>query len=232
MEIKLEVYSVSESSLMVYFGKSIDLTLPRYIANYAQQLTDAFPDAILNCTPSYASLLIEFHPLKLDWVTLQRFILTMKPSPPCADTSQNTIPLPTYYDLSTGPDLTTMTAQLNLSKEQIIELHHSVLYSVCAIGFAPGFAFLADVPEEIRMPRLTEPRKRVPQGSVGIADRQTAVYPQTTPGGWNIIGNCPLQLYDAASPQTSRLKVGDKVQFTPISQREFLEMGGTTCLDW
>ena len=183
MENKLEIYSVSESSLIVYFGKAIDVNLPRDISSYAQQVTHAFPTAILNCTPSYTSLLIEFHPLKLDWLTLQRFISTIKPSLPRNDIAGNTITLPIFYDVSTGPDLTTMVEQLNLPKEQIIEFHHSTLYTVCAIGFAPGFAFLADVPENIRMPRLTEPRKRVPQGSVGIADRQTAVYPQTTPGG-------------------------------------------------
>ncbi|MCL9773209.1 5-oxoprolinase subunit PxpB [Vibrio methylphosphonaticus] len=232
MEIELEIYSASESSLIVYFGKSIDITLPRYIANYAQQVTDAFPNAILNFTPSYTSLLIEFHPLKLDGLTLQRFILTIEPSLCRKSPTENTLSLPTFYDLSTGPDLATMSEQLSLSKERIIEYHHSVLYTVCAIGFAPGFAFLADVPEKIRTPRLTEPRKRVPLGSVGIADRQTAVYPQTTPGGWNIIGNCPLQLYDSASPQTSLLKVGDKVQFSPINEHEFYEMGGSICLDW
>ncbi|MGV2987533.1 5-oxoprolinase subunit PxpB [Vibrio sp. E150_011] len=232
MNRSLTIQPASESSLIVYFGAEIDPELPVLIAEYARQIKQHYAPYILNCIPSYTSLTIEYHPLKLDDAELRRFISAIKPMRQDSNRLQKTIQLPIYYDTSVGPDLINMAAQLSLSTHDIIACHQSTIYTVCAIGFAPGFAFLADVDPLIRMPRLTEPRKFVPKGSVGIADRQTAVYPMSTPGGWNIIGNCPVSLYDAASPQHSLLQVGDRVQFHAIHQDEFIALGGELCPHW
>ena len=97
---------------------------------------------------------------------------------------------------------------------------------MCAIGFAPGFAFLAELDERIVMPRHASPRSCVPAGSVGIADKQTAVYPNNTPGGWQLIGNCPIVLYDPWKHPAGLFEVGDQVRFVPVDRQTFIERGG------
>ena len=119
-----------------------------------------------------------------------------------------------------------MSLKTNLSIEEIIEIHSSKSYDVYAIGFSPGFAFLASVDKKIAIPRLSSPRKSIPKGSVAIADTQTAVYPQQSPGGWNIIGRTAMELFDKNLEKLSPLSVGYKVKFNPISKEEFLSQGG------
>ena len=92
------------------------------------------------------------------------------------------------------------------------------------IGFSPGFPYLGLVPERLAMPRLSTPRAKVPAGSVGIADRQTGIYPTTTPGGWRLIGRTPIRLYHKAAEDPFLLKPGDFVQFKPIDRDEFDRM--------
>jgi KipI family sensor histidine kinase inhibitor len=108
----------------------------------------------------------------------------------------------------------------------VIALHSSNEYRVYAIGFAPGFAYLGQVDERIAAPRLATPRQRVPRGSVAIADRQTAVYPAVSPGGWNLIGRCPTRMFDPKATPVMPVAVGDKVRFEPIGLERYLELGG------
>lgn len=117
-----------------------------------------------------------------------------------------------------------------LSPTQLIDLHQSVDYRVYAIGFAPGFAYLGELDQRLATPRLVSPRPKVPQGAVGIADRQTAVYPAESPGGWNILGLCPTALFKPECAGTAEalmpFAVGDRVRFQSISRNEFLALGG------
>lgn len=140
------------------------------------------------------------------------------------DLSGRLVELPVYYSSKTGPDLQWLASQSGLDCEEVIRRHCSLEYRVHALGFAPGFAFMGQVDPSIAAPRKASPRKQVPAGSVGIANRQTAVYPQTSPGGWQLIGRCPTPLFDPIN--LSLLKVGDRVRFTPISREEFLTAGG------
>jgi KipI family sensor histidine kinase inhibitor len=97
---------------------------------------------------------------------------------------------------------------------------------VYAIGFAPGFAYLGQVDERIAAPRLATPRQKVPRGAVGIADRQTAIYPAASPGGWNLIGLCPQSMFDPNADPSMPVQVGDRVRFKGIDRQSFLELGG------
>jgi KipI family sensor histidine kinase inhibitor len=114
----------------------------------------------------------------------------------------------------------------SLSIEEVIEIHQAQAYRVYAIGFAPGFAYLGEVDPRIAAPRLSTPRLKVPKGAVAIADRQTAVYPNVSPGGWNIIGLCPVDMFNPDAEPIMPVKVGDKVRFKPIAKETFLAMGG------
>ena len=143
----------------------------------------------------------------------------------------NVIELPAYYSPETALDLDRYQEK-GLSIEDIIEYHTSQTYSVSAIGFIPGFAFMSDVVSRLALPRHSTPRLSVPKGSIAIAGSKTAVYPSESPGGWNIIGNCPLSLFDHSQLKNadttqvplSLLNVGDTVRFKAISKHEFMDL--------
>jgi KipI family sensor histidine kinase inhibitor len=134
--------------------------------------------------------------------------------------------LPVYYSTESGPDLELLANNAGLSVDDVIAIHQSQEYRVYAIGFAPGFAYLGEVDKRIAAARLATPRQKVPRGAVGIADRQTAVYPAVSPGGWNLIGLCPQRMFDPVARPTMPVAVGDRVKFDAISRDEFLALGG------
>jgi len=117
-----------------------------------------------------------------------------------------------------------VAAQRGLTAEKAVELHFAQTYHAYFLGFAPGFAYLGDLAEEIAIPRLETPRKEVPAGSVGIAGRQTAIYPLATPGGWRLIGRTPLELFKKDREPLGLIGIGDQVRFRPITRTEFLAM--------
>ncbi|HDY82106.1 MAG TPA: carboxyltransferase domain-containing protein, partial [Halieaceae bacterium] len=131
-----------------------------------------------------------------------------------------------YYAAEVGEDLESLAQHAGLSTAEVIDLHSSTEYRVYAIGFAPGFAYLGQVDERIAAPRLTTPRLKVPRGAVAIADRQTAVYPAVSPGGWNLIGRCPVRMFDPDAEPTMPVTVGDRVRFEPVSRERFVALGG------
>ena len=136
------------------------------------------------------------------------------------------VELPVYYSEESGPELALISNNSGLTIEEVINLHQSLTYRVYAIGFAPGFAYLGEVDQRIASPRLSTPRMKVPKGAVAIADKQTAVYPNVSPGGWNIIGLCPIAMFDANARPSMPVKVGDKVKFKAISKQAFLDLSG------
>ncbi|WP_435622550.1 5-oxoprolinase subunit PxpB [Flagellimonas sp.] len=129
--------------------------------------------------------------------------------------------LPVCYDTEFGIDLIETAEFLNLSKDELITQHTSHEYLVYGIGFLPGFMYLGGLPESLQLPRRKEPRLHVNKGSVGLAGRQTGIYPQDSPGGWNIIGNCPIPIFNAAHESPCFVNVGDKIQFQSISRAEY-----------
>ena len=131
------------------------------------------------------------------------------------------ITLPVLYGGENGPDLSTIAKNAGISEREVISIHESKPYLVYAIGFAPGFAYLGEVDPKIATPRLETPRQTVPKGAVAIADRQTAVYPAESPGGWNIIGICPIPMFNSLSPPYMPVSVGDTVKFESIDENHF-----------
>lgn len=132
--------------------------------------------------------------------------------------------VPICYAADFAPDLPVIARAAGISPEAVIALHAGRTYTVQAVGFAPGFAYLGSVDASIATPRLATPRKHVPAGAVGIADARTAVYPAASPGGWNIIGRSPSQLFDATLQPPCVLQVGDRVKFQAISRDEFAQL--------
>jgi inhibitor of KinA len=132
--------------------------------------------------------------------------------------------IPVCYGGEFGPDLNDVAETHGLTAAQTIELHASVVYDVYFLGFVPGFAYLGELPESLAAPRLARPRSRVPPGSVGIAGRQTGIYPFATPGGWRLLGCTPIAMFRPDRAGMSFLSIGDRVRFIPISRQRFAEM--------
>jgi inhibitor of KinA len=133
------------------------------------------------------------------------------------------IVIPVCYGGDFGPDLAEVAAHAGLAENAAIALHRGAKYRVHAVGFAPGFPYLAGLPEKLHIPRRATPRLRVPAGSIGIGGAQTGVYPLATPGGWQLIGRTPLRLFRPENEtEPALLQPGDRVRFQPISKEEFV----------
>ena len=137
--------------------------------------------------------------------------------------AERVVEIPVCYGGKWGPDLADAALHCGLTPAQLVERHSRPRYLVYFLGFLPGFAYLGGLPPELAVPRRSVPRLSVPAGAVGIAGGQTGVYPLETPGGWQIIGQTPLRLYDPSRQPPSLLALGDHVQFVPLSPEEFAD---------
>ncbi len=135
--------------------------------------------------------------------------------------TSNTITIPVYYN---GENIEQVALLHNLSVEEVINIHTKKMYRVFMIGFLPGFAYMGKVDERIATPRLATPRTNVKAGSVGIAGFQTGIYPLQSPGGWQIIGQTPIKIFDATKDNPCLLEAGDSVQFIAISKEDFKKL--------
>lgn len=218
-----------ENSLIIYFSAQASVSTAAQIQAVQADLKQKLAGVLIDLVPSFNSLLVIYQALQTDHFKVKQHIQTSLQN---AQQTQHTLSsgkqvvLPVYYDISVGPDLARIAEHAELSIDEVIKLHCQPSYLVYTIGFAPGFAYLGEVDQQIAMPRLATPRKAVPKGAVAIADRQTAVYPATSPGGWNLIGSCPITLFDLTQNPTMPFAMGDTVKFEPISKAEFVSLGG------
>ena len=221
---QFSISPISECSILIRFDDTITV---EHIGELAHQIVDKLNLIVMNVVPSYRTILIDYLPFRVqESVILQTLneIVSRFDVQSMDNKQPNYISIPVYYSNETALDLERFQ-QNGLSMDKLIELHTKPVYTVSAIGFAPGFAFLSDVSPELSMPRHHTPRTNVPAGSVAIADSKTAVYPSDSPGGWNIIGRTPISLF-TDSPPFIPFEVGDKVTFGSISKQEFVSLGG------
>jgi len=141
------------------------------------------------------------------------------------------IEIPVCYDPRLGIDLIDAALKSNLSIEALIQQHSEKVYTVYCLGFLPGFAYMGDVPKSIQLPRHASPRTNVFAGSVGIAGKQTGIYPMKSPGGWQIIGRTPLKIFDSNTETLTLFKAGDLVKFNPISLELFHQLNAHQDVD-
>lgn len=203
--MNIEIASVD--SVILYFEQIISEEVLDRVQNAYNTLKEL--EGVIDITPSYSSILIQYDLSLYDYRSIQEAIRKIL-STHQSDTTvkeNKLIKIPTVYD--EGLDLERVAKFNHLTVEEVIQLHTQTIYRVYAIGFMVGFAFLATVNEKIATPRLSTPRAKVPKGSVAIADHQTAIYPQNSAGGWNIIGRTEFNAFD-------QFTVGDSVQFVRV----------------
>ena len=222
MPSDVAISEASDQSLLVSFGLEINARSHQRVLSLFRSLQSTPVKGVLNLHPAYSSLLIRFDALAIGSGALEAVVRErLAYIDTAASTKSKTVAIPVCYAGDFGPDLADLAALHDISEQDVIELHASQTYTVYFLGFVPGFAYLGMVAEQIATPRLPAPRQQVPRGSVGIADRQTGVYPTVTPGGWRLIGRTPLAMFDLARPGFSLLEPGDQVRFQPISASEF-----------
>ena len=223
----MEIHSAGEDALIVYLGDETSPAVSARVQAAGLAIVDALGADLVDLVPSFASILVIYDLQRSDHLAVrQRIHRALDAIAEAAPSEGKLVALPVYYGADVGPDLENLARSASLDVEDVIRIHSETEYRVYAIGFAPGFAYLGQVDERIAAPRLTTPRDKVPRGAVGIADRQTAVYPAPSPGGWNLIGRCPQRMFDPAAEPTMPVSVGDRVVFEPISRDRFLELGG------
>jgi KipI family sensor histidine kinase inhibitor len=223
--MKIEI--AGQNAFIVYFADTTSAAVSAQIQAAVTNILATMHDNIVDLVPSYASLLVIF-----DLDQSDHFAVRLKLRAALADldsvdaSAGELVTLHAYYSLESGPDLEVIAELGKISVDEVIEIHQQQEYRVYAIGFAPGFAYLGEVDERIAAPRLATPRQKVPRGAVAIADRQTAVYPAVSPGGWNLIGLCPTRMFDPDKNPSMPVKVGDRIRFEAISRDKFLALGG------
>ncbi|MEW9799553.1 5-oxoprolinase subunit B family protein [Alteromonas sp. CYL-A6] len=212
------------NGLILYFSGASLTEANQHCQAWDHAIREAGFGWLKDTLPAYDSLLLVFDALAIDNHGVYRSLRTLNVSDHQQNTPRRHHRLPVWYGAPEANDLADISRQTGLAGANIISTHCGTEYRVYAVGFAPGFAYLGEVPDAIVCPRLTTPRDRVPAGAVAIADKQTAVYPQSSPGGWNLLGLCPLSMFDGTQTYSARLSVGDTVSFYPVSEHEYREM--------
>ncbi|HEV2355799.1 MAG TPA: 5-oxoprolinase subunit PxpB [Puia sp.] len=218
------IYSLGDSAITLDLGNGIDPQLnSRALAIYRYVREHSFP-GILDTIVAYCSVSVLFDPARIGgrsavsdllWQAWQR-------TPGTADPGQGRlVRIPVCYEAEYGPDLEAVARQKQMSPAEFAGLHCSVVYRIYMIGFLPGFPYMGKLDARLDVPRKQRPVP-VLAGGVGIAGRQTGIYPLDSPGGWQIIGRTPVTLFDRDADPPVRLSVGDRVEFYPVSAAEFV----------
>jgi inhibitor of KinA len=219
------VVPLGDTACTVEFERRIDPAVNDRVLAFADAVRAQRWPGVLDVVPTYCSVTIHIDPLIEDVTVLSDRALTLSRTAfmACKRPGRaHTIPV--LYGGEWGPDLPDVAAFANLSIEETIRQHTSVSYRVYMLGFSPGFPYLGPVPAAIAIPRLSTPRTSVPAGSVGIAERQTGIYPTATPGGWRLIGRTPVALYRPHATVPCLINAGDTVRFQPIEPEEFVRL--------
>jgi inhibitor of KinA len=215
--------AASDQAMLVYLGEEIGAATHERVVRLLRLLQREPIKWLRNIQPAYCSLLITFDAAAVDHAEVQAKLSEYESRADKMPAGKaRLVEIPVCYGGEFGPDLEVVAAQHGLHAEKVVELHIARTYHAYFLGFAPGFAYLGDLAEEIATPRLETPRKEVPAGSVGIAGRQTAVYPFASPGGWRLIGRTPLEIFHKDRGPMGLIAIGDQVRFRPITRAEFL----------
>lgn len=216
----MQVRPCGDTAFVVTLGSSPDPALSRRIAALRCALLAAQPVGLMDAVAGFVTLTVMYDPDVTSLETLAERVTGLAPDAARAPPPRQWT-IPVCYDVDCAPDLRDVAAATGLSEPEIVHLHSSRLYTVYLLGFSPGFPYLGDLDDRLALPRRGEPRPRVPAGSVAIATRYTAIYPQETPGGWHLIGRTPLQLFAPAREEPALLQVGDTVRFDSITRNEY-----------
>lgn len=224
-ETSWRILPQGDRCLIVSFGDRIDASVGRTCLAAAGKLREARLPGVTDVVPSFVAVAVHYRPDAQGTPTYAQLadrIRHLLAEGIRADaTGGREVDIPVCYGGEHGPDLAEVARAAGLTPEGVIELHSQPRSMVFMLGFAPGHAYLGVHDEKLNIPRRPSPRTAVPVGAVAVANRQTVIYPNRLPGGWNIIGATPLTMFDPAREPAALLQPGDSVRFVPISPEEF-----------
>jgi len=213
---------LGDSALLIFFGEVIDEEINERIHSLARAIERANFEWLVEVVPAYSSLAVLYNPALIDFESAKRAVEEVELTSERFE--GKLVEIPVVYGGEYGPDLEFVAEYNGLTPDEVIEIHSRPVYRVYFLGFLPGFAYLGGMDDRIATPRLEKPRLKVPAGSVGIAGKQTGIYPLESPGGWRLIGRTPLRLFNPEKEPPTLLKPGDRVRFVPIDEEEFLKL--------
>jgi len=211
-----------DTAFIVKAGNDISEEINSLIRKYLLQIEAENIMGIVDFIPSYNELLICYEPAVIGYQKLLTILksvegkINISELPP-----SNLILVPVFYDGEFGPDLNEVAECNSLSVDEVIEIHTSQNYLVYMLGFTPGFCYLGGMDQRIATPRKQTPRMKIPAGAVGIADKQTGIYPIESPGGWQLIGRTPLKLFDPDMKPEFLFHAGDFIRFYAVDRDEY-----------
>jgi len=224
----MRIFPLGDSAATIEFGNEISHGLNDRAVALASHFTAAPFPGLIEAVPAYSSVSVfydsvtvcrEFPESKTSFSAVTSLVEKVMETIETATPGENRsveIPIAIFEDAS--PDLASICEFSRLHRDEVIDIFLAGTYRVYMLGFLPGFAYMGDVDERIAAPRLKTPRTKVPKGSIGIAGKQTGIYPLESPGGWNIIGRTDLNMFDPTSPEPCRLRPGDEVAFVLRSE--------------
>ena len=227
-----KIFPLCENALTVELGTTIGMEAHHRVMAFCEILEQHKFKGLIEAVPAYTSVTIFYEPIIVlrssalrdstpsQWVRayVEDLLKILSPS---TKVTQRIHSIPVCYDREFGLDLDFLSTLHHISSDDIIHLHSGKEYTVYMLGFTPGFPYMGIVEDQLASPRKENPRTIVPGGSVGIAGKQTGIYPFATPGGWQIIGRTPWKLFDPEKKSPTLLKAGDRVRFFPITKKEF-----------
>jgi inhibitor of KinA len=224
------IFPLGDTAVTVDFGNIIDETINRKVLTLFNRLSTLPIQGMTEAVPAYSSLTVYYDVFTTGKMiqadkTVYQFIADqlnerLQQTLPENDTASDLISIPVCYEREFAPDIEYLAKEKNISIDELISIHTSRPYRVYMLGFLPGFSYMGEVDDRIATSRKPQP-VNVAAGSVGIAGKQTGIYPLVSPGGWQIIGRTPLKLFDKEKEEPVLLKAGDMVQFVSISKNEF-----------
>ncbi|NDC77957.1 MAG: 5-oxoprolinase subunit PxpB [Chitinophagia bacterium] len=228
------VYALGDRAVTVSFGDVVSEDAARFVASLRRSLELQPLAGMEEMVPSYTTLTVYYDPERIrrseagalagtvsDWVAKALGDRLSDGVDGEAEALLPPVEVPVCYEGAFAPDLDVVAGHTDLTADKVIELHTSVTYRVYLIGFVPGFPYMGMTDPRLEVPRRAEPRLRIAAGSVGLAGRQTGIYPIETPGGWQVIGRTPLRLFDARREPCCLLEAGMRVRFRRIGKDEF-----------
>ena len=212
---------MGDRGLLVELGDGISRPINQKVHSLFVGLKGRRLKGIKELVPGYRSLMVVYDPLVSSLSSFKSQIMDIWGTVDEAQLpSPRIVEIPVVYGDEFGPDLEWVAHYLKMTPEEVIRLHTQPTYQVYMIGFMPGYPYMGEVVDSLVTPRRETPRTHVMQGSVGIAQKQTGIYPVTSPGGWQIIGRTPIRLFDPQKNPPSFLEMGYRVNFYPITAKE------------
>ncbi len=213
-----------DCGLLVEYGEGINIEVNAKVRSMAIVISKNTPGGIVEIIPTYRSLLVVYDPVLTNPKRLKNVLTLLEEQlDDIKIPAHVAVEIPVCYGGEFGPDISVVGKAHNLTEDEVVLIHSEPEYLIYMVGFTPGFAYLGGLSEKLHTPRLATPRMSVPQGSVGIANNQTGMYPVASPGGWQLIGRTPLKLFAPERLNPFLYQAGDKIKFKPISAEEFFK---------